>query len=433
MDKSVFARRRRGIVEMMGEGIAIIPTAPEHTRNNDVHFQFRPDSDFFYLTQFPEPEAVAVLAPGREHGEFVMFCREKNHQKEIWDGRRAGLEGAMEDYGADDAYPIEDIDDILPGLLENRSKVFSSMGRYKNFDTNLINWVNEVKTKVRSGINAPNEFVCLDTILHEHRLIKKVEELRIMKRAGRISAAAHCKAMRFCKPGKKEYQVQAVLEHEFKIQGCQYTAYPPIVAGGANACILHYTENSEVLKDGDLLLIDAGAELDCYASDITRTMPINGKFSAEQKTIYDIVLQAQHAAIEQVKPGNHWNQPHEAAVKTIVEGLIDLKVLKGTVEDLIENQGYRRFYIHRTGHWLGMDVHDVGDYKIADEWRLLEPGMVFTVEPGLYFPDDKDVDPRWRNIGIRIEDNVVVSKEGATLITDGVPRKPEDIEAMMAD
>ncbi len=432
MDISVFARRRRGVMQLMGEGVAVLPTAPEAHRNGDVTYPFRPDSDFYYLTHFPEPEAIAVLLPGRPDGEFVLFCRERDAEKETWNGRRAGLEGAVERYGADDAFPIHDVDDILPGLLENRSKVFCNMGRYPDFDAKLINWVNEIKPKMRVGIGAPSEFVDLSHILHELRLLKRTEEIKLMKRAARITTDAHRRAMQSCRPGKKEYEIQAELEYEFRRGGSQHPAYPPIVAGGANACILHYIENNAELRDGDLLLIDAGAEIDCYAADVTRTFPINGRFTDDQRVLYEIVLRAQLAAIEQCQPGREWVEPHDAAVKVLVAGLVDLGLLRGGVDELIESGAHRRFYMHRTGHWLGMDVHDVGDYKIGDEWRVLEPGMVLTVEPGLYIPDDHDIDPRWRKIGIRIEDDVLITREGHTNLSEDLPKAPDDVEALMA-
>jgi len=432
MDNSVFARRRRGLMQLMGEGVAIVPTAPVQSRNGDVTYKYRPDSDFYYLTHFPEPEAVAVLIPERDQGEFVLFCRDRDPEKESWDGYREGLEGAVERYGADDAFPIDDIDDILPGLLENRTKVFYNMGSYADFDAQVIHWVNEVKAKTRTGISAPNEIVDLAYILHELRLVKRTEEQRIMKKAARVSATAHRRAMQACKPGMMEYEIEAELEYEFRRGGSAYAAYPSIVAGGANACTLHYIENRSELREGDLLLIDAGCEIDCYASDVTRTFPVNGKYSAEQKALYEIVLAAQLAAIEQTTPGNHWNHPHEAAVRILTEGMIDLGLLQGDVDELIENDAHRRFYMHRTGHWLGMDVHDVGDYKVDGEWRPLEPGMVLTVEPGIYIGGDDDIDPRWRNTGIRIEDDVLVTKEGNTVLTADVPKAVDDVEALMS-
>ncbi len=432
MDNSVFARRRRGLMQLMGEGVAIVPTAPVQPRNGDVSYKYRPDSDFYYLTHFPEPEAVAVLAPDREQGEFILFCRDKDLEKEIWDGYREGVEGAVENYAADDAFPIDDIDDILPGLLENRSKVFYNMGRYADFDARLIHWVNEVKAKTRTGISAPNEIVDLAYILHELRLIKRTEEQRIMKKAARISSVAHRRAMQVCKPGMMEYEIEAELEYEFRRGGSAYAAYPSIVAGGANACVLHYIENHSELRDGDLLLIDAGCEVDCYASDITRTFPVNGKYSGEQKALYEVVLAAQLMAIEQTRPGNHWNDPHEAAVRLLTEGMVDIGLLNGDIDALVEQDSHRRFYMHRTGHWLGMDVHDVGDYKVDGEWRPLEPGMVLTVEPGIYIGADEDIDARWHNMGIRIEDDVLVTKDGNTVLTADVPKTVDDVEALMA-
>jgi Xaa-Pro aminopeptidase len=433
MDQKLFEQRRKELMRHMGGGVAIIPTAPVRIRNRDAEYPYRPDSDFYYLTHFAEPEAVAVLVPGRAHGEYILFCRERNPEKEIWDGLRAGLEGAHHTYGADDAFPIEDIDEILPGLLENREKVFYSIGRHADFDTRLTAWVNEVRAKSRNGVHAPGEFVDLDHILHEMRLVKRPEEIKLMKRAAKISAAAHRRAMQACRPGMMEYEVEAELLYEFRRGGAEYPAYSPIVGGGANACILHYRENNSELKDGDLLLIDAAAELDCYASDITRTFPVNGRFSGEQRAVYDVVLAAQAAAISAARPGKHWNEPHDTAVRVLVQGLTDLGLLKGSVDGLIESGDFKRFYMHRTGHWLGMDVHDVGDYKIADAWRELEPGMTFTVEPGLYIPAAADVPPRFSNIGIRIEDDVLVTRDGCEILTNDTPKTIEDIEALMRD
>ncbi len=433
VDKALFAKRRQELMRQMGGGVAIIPTAPISMRNNDVEFPFRPDSDFYYLTHFPEPEAVAVLVPDRSHGEYILFCRERDPDKEIWNGFRAGQEGAVEIYGADDSFPIEDMDEILPGLLENRKKVFCNMGRFPDFDHQLMGWVNEVRTKARNGVHAPGEFVDIDHILHEMRLIKRSEEIRLMKRAARVSTKAHQRAMKVCKPGMMEYELEAELVYEFRKGGSRSPAYSPIVGGGANGCVLHYVENSAKLNDGDLVLIDAGAEIDSYAADITRTFPVNGKFSKEQKLLYELVLKAQLAAIKEVKPGNHWNDPHDTAVRILAQGLRELGLLDGSVDELIENGHYKRFYMHRTGHWLGMDVHDVGDYKIDNAWRLLEPGMVLTVEPGVYIAGgDKTVDKRWWNIGIRIEDDVLVTQQGHDVLSKDIPNTVDDIERLMA-
>lgn len=417
----------------MGEGsIAILPAAPVRVRNRDVEYPYRQDSDFYYVTGFEEPEAVAVLVPKRKRGEFVLFCRERDPEMELWNGIRSGLEGACSDYGADDAFPIGDIDDILPGLLENQPRVYYAMGYYPEFDQHMIAWVNRVRTRSRAGVSSPGEFVALDNLLHEMRLVKSKSELRSMTRAMEISSDAHLRAMGMCRPGMTEYQIEAELSYAFKHAGSRRAAYPSIVAGGANACVLHYTENSDTLRDGDLLLIDAGAEYDYYASDITRTFPVNGRFSKAQRALYEVVLEAQQAAIEQVQPGNHWNSPHEAAVEVLAEGLVALGLMKGRASNIIKNERYRKFYVHRTGHWLGMDVHDVGDYKIEGEWRVLEPGMVMTIEPGLYVAaGDKQVARKWWNIGIRIEDDVLVTRDGHKVLTSAVPKAVDEIEAVV--
>lgn len=433
MIHKMFSGRRNELVNQIGDNdIVIIPTSPVKSRNSDVEYQFRPDSDFYYLTGFQEPEAVAVICPSRSQGQFVIFCRERDELREMWDGRRAGLEGAIDFYGADDAFPIEDIGEILPGMMEEREKVFTTVGRYPEFDSLLLSWLNKIKLDVRSGKHAPYELVDLNHLLHEQRLIKRKDEVAIMRKAGTMSAAGHVRAMQVCKPGLYEYQVQAEMECEFRKAGSNYNAYPSIVAGGENACILHYTENDHVLKDGDLLLIDAGAELDCYAADISRTFPVNGKFTAEQRALYEIVLDAQTAAFSKCTVGHSWNEAHEAAVSVIAQGLLDEGLLVGNLEQVLETKSYTQFYMHRTGHWLGMDVHDVGDYQLDETWRELEPGMVFTVEPGVYVNPSQDVKERWHNIGIRIEDNVLVKKEGIEILTKAAPKLPDDIEAIMA-
>lgn len=426
-------QRRQDLLNQIGSNdIVIVPTAPVKYRNGDVEYQYRADSDFYYLTGFAEPEAVAVLIPGRANGEYVMFCRERDPEREMWDGLRAGLEGVIEKWGADDAFPIEDIDDILPGLMEERDKVFMNVGRYPEFDVEVLGWMNKIKADSRGGKHAPYELVDLSHLLFEQRLFKRQDEIALMRKAGKISAVGHRRAMQTCKPGMYEYQVQAELEYEFRRAGSNYNAYSSIVAGGANACILHYTENNALLNDGDLLLIDAGAEYGCYASDISRTFPVSGKFSAEQRVLYDIVLAAQHAAIEQCQLGKTWDDPHKAAVQVLTQGLIDEGLLQGSLEENLEQQHFSRFYMHRTGHWLGMDVHDVGDYQVEENWRELEPGMVFTVEPGLYVSAADDIDSRWHNIGIRIEDNVLIRKQGYEVLTDSVPTNADEIEQLMA-
>lgn len=420
-------------MESMDEqSIAILPAAPVYSRNRDIHFPYRPDSDFFYLTGFPEPEAVAVLVPGRPQGEYLLFCRERDPTMELWNGARSGLEGACDGYGADDAFPIGDIDDILPGLMENRERVFYAMGYYAEFDQRVLGWVNQIRKRARAGANTPAEFVALERLVHDMRVYKSKAELKAMKKAMAISARAHRRAMAEIRPGMKEYQLEATLVHEFMQGGSRSAAYPSIVAAGPNSCVLHYTDNVDSLKSGDLILIDAGAEYDYYASDITRTFPINGRFSPAQKAIYELVGEAQEAAIEQVRPGNHWNEPHEAAVRVLTEGMVELGLLRGRVNHLMKNQKYKKFYMHRTGHWLGMDVHDVGEYKVGGEWRVLEPGMVLTVEPGLYLPaGDKSIARKWWNIGVRIEDDVLVTANGAEVLTANIPKSISDLESLI--
>ncbi len=433
MNKKEFAKRRQRLMDIMGpNSIAILPNAKVAPRNRDVDFPFRSESSFHYLSGFDEPESVVVIVPGRKHGEYILFCRERNLEKEIWDGYRAGQEGAVETFNADDSYPFSDLNDILPGLLEDKEKVFYTMGNVPSFDHRVIGWLNDLRNASRQGKHCPYEIVELDHIVHDLRLYKSSDEVKAMRKAAEISAQAHIRAMQFTKPGKWEYQVEAELLHEFMLNGCRSSAYPSIVGGGENGCILHYIENNKKLKNKDLLLIDAGAEYQCYAADITRTFPVNGKFTKSQKALYQLVLDAQKAAIAEVQPGNHWNQPHEAAVNVLTKGLLDLGLLKGSVDKLIEEQAYREFYMHRTGHWLGMDVHDVGDYKVGGEWRVLEPGMVLTVEPGLYIRDPEHIDKKWHFIGIRIEDDVLVTKTGNDVLSAGAPKEVSEIEALMA-
>jgi Xaa-Pro aminopeptidase len=428
-----YVRRRRQLMRMAGrDAIVIVPAAPERVRSNDSHYPYRQDSDFHYLSGFPEPDAVLALIPGREQGEMILFCRERDAERERWDGARAGTEGAVSEYGFDDAFPIDDIDDILPGMIEGRTRVYYHFGRDPEFDLKLIGWVNRVRAEVRKGAVPPHEFVALSHLLHDLRLFKSRSELRVMKKSAKIAAAAHVRAMRNVRPGMNEHEVEAELLHEFRRQGA-VASYEPIVGGGANACVLHYRANNAPLRDGDLLLIDAGAEYECYASDITRTFPVNGRFSHEQRALYDIVLAAQTAAIDEVRPGRSFDAYHEAAVRTIARGLIKLGLLEGSLEKNLREHAYRKFYMHKTGHWLGLDVHDVGDYRIDGEFRQLEPGMVVTVEPGIYVaPDLKKVPARWRGIGIRIEDDVVVTRGDPEILTNDVPRDPDAIEALMA-
>jgi Xaa-Pro aminopeptidase len=431
MNATIHAKHRKQLMRMVGEGgIAILPAAPVRTRNRDVDHPYRPDSDFFYLSGFPEPEAVIVLVPGRKQGEYILFCRDKDPEQEIWHGRRYGPEGAVQQFGVDDAFPIDDIDDILPGLMEHCERVYYTMGLDPQFDRQVMDWVNTLRSQSRSGAHVPYEFVSLDFLLHDMRLFKNRDELRLMKKAAKISMDAHKRAMRACRPGMYEYQLDAEILYEFQRNGATW-AYPSIVGGGANGCILHYTENDQPLQDGDLVLIDAGCEYQGYDADITRTFPVNGRFSAPQAEIVELVLEANLEAIKQVKPGNHWNDPHHAAVRVLTRGLVELGLLKGTPAKLIKEEAYKKYYMHRTGHWLGMDVHDVGDYKVDDTWRLLEPGMVLTIEPGLYIQHGSRGAKRWWDIGVRIEDDVVVTKEGNQVLTGELPKSVADIEALM--
>ena len=426
-----FADRRAKLMAMIGgDAIAIIPSAKLLTRNNDAEFVFRQDSDFLYLTGFNEPESVTVLVPGRKESEYIIFCREKDPKTEQWTGRMAGLEGAVETYAADDAFPISDIDEILPGLMEKRNKVYYNVGNNPEFDNQVISWMNSLRAKVRSGVQAPYEFISLNKFLHEMRLIKSPAEQNLMREAAQVSVKAHERAMKVCQPEMMEYEIEAEFLHEFKRSGMEL-AYSSIVGGGENGCILHYIENNQILNDGDLLLIDAGAENQAYASDITRTFPVNGTFSKEQRQLYQITLDAQYAAIEQAKPGNLWIDPHNAAVRVIASGLLELGLLDGDLEEIIEKEAYRPFYMHKTGHWLGMDVHDVGDYKIDEEWRELESGMVITVEPGIYVSPSDTVDQKWWNIGIRIEDDVLITETGNEVLTGALIKEVDDIEALM--
>lgn len=429
-----FARRRKNLMSMMdANSIAILPAAHECTRSRDTEFVFRQDSDFFYLTGFNEPDAVLALIPGRRQGQVVMFCRDRDPLMELWNGYRAGPDGVVKDFGIDDAFPIGDIDDILPGLIEGKERVYYSMGHNHNFDQQLMGWINHIRSQVRTGATPPGDFTDLNFLLHEQRLFKSAEELKMMRRAGAISAEAHKRAMRECKPGRYEYQLEAAILHEFAENGARSPAYTSIVGGGKNACVLHYTENTEKLRDGDVVLIDAGCEYQNYAADITRTFPVGGKFSKEQRAIYDVVLKAQKAAIAKVKPGNTWNQPHDTTVRVITKGLVELGLLKGDVKQLIKDGAYTEFYMHRAGHWLGMDVHDVGDYRVGGKWRVLEPGMVLTIEPGIYIsPNNDKVPKQWRGIGIRIEDDIVVTASGNENLTSAVPTDPDEIEALMA-
>ena len=430
IDPSMYARRRAQLATLMEEGVAVIRTAPERARNRDSSYPFRFDSYFHYLTGFPEPEAVMVLCAGNT-AKSILFCREKDIEREIWDGFRYGPDNAREVFGFDETFPVARIDELLPQLLANQSAVFCDVGADPGWDQQVIGWINKVRAQVRSGVIAPGEIRDIRRILDDMRLVKDEHEIATMKRAAAISSQAHRRAMGATRPGMHEYELEAELIHEFRRQGAQSPAYTSIVAGGANACVLHYVQNDAVLNAGEVVLIDAGCELDGYASDITRTFPVSGKFSGPQRDIYQLVLTAQAAAIAQVKPGNEWEAPHDAAVKVLAQGMVDLGLCNGSADGVIESGDYRRFYMHRTGHWLGMDVHDVGNYKVDGNWRDLLPGMALTVEPGLYIrPADNVPEALW-NIGIRIEDDIVITQQGCEVLTHAVPKCVADIEELM--
>lgn len=431
LSQSVFASRRARLLQQMGDdAIAVIATSKVAVRNRDADYKFRADSSFYYLTGFAEPEAVAVLQSSNEQ-PYTLFCRERNREREIWDGLRAGTAGAVATYQADQALVIDELDKHIIAMLSGKKRVYVRLGQDAEFDARFSEWLRRVIAQQRQGGQVPLEVVQLDQLLDEMRLIKDEHEVALMRRASQISAGAHVRAMQQVRPGMLEYELEAELLYVFAQNGCQ-TAYNSIVGGGENACILHYVENNKPLQDGDLVLIDAGAELDHYAADITRTFPVNGKFSPEQKALYELVLKAQLAAIDATRVGVHYKYPHEVAVKILTEGLVELGLLQGNVDELISSEAFRRFYMHGTGHWLGMDVHDVGNYKIDGEWRAYQPGMVVTVEPGLYVaPDDDTVEARWRGIGIRIEDDVLLTVDGNDVLTKNVPKSVAEIEALM--
>lgn len=428
-----FKRRRQQLMQQIGSGnLGLIASASDRIRNRDVDYPFRQDSDFYYLTGFNESGALAVFIPEREQGEYILFCREFDPKKALWEGAHAGLEGAIQHHAADDAFPIEDLADILPGLLENKAKVFYPMGRDSELDQQLSKWIYYLRQHSRDGSQAPTELIALDSILNEMRLFKSAAEIKLLRQAAKISTEAHIRAMRNCQAGMYEYQIEAEIVHALNYAGLRSVAYPSIVAGGKNACVLHYVENKSKLRQKDLLLIDAGGECEHYAADITRTFPVSGKFTKVQKQLYQLVLDAQLAAIEVIKPGVPWNLAHDVSVQILTQGLVNLGLLTGTVETLIETEAYKVFYMHRIGHWLGMDVHDVGAYKIDDEWRLLEAGMVLTIEPGLYIQADcESVAPKWRGIGIRIEDDILVTADGHEVLTSNAPKTIAEIETLM--
>ncbi len=428
-----FARRRAQLMQMAGDdAVVLVAAAPERMRNADAAWPYRQDSDFHYLAGFPEPGAMLALLPGRKHGETVLFCRERDPARERWHGQTIGTEQAVTACGMDDAFPIEDIDDILPGMIEGRARVYCHFGREPEFDAQLLGWMRKLR-QLRGGGVVPKEFVALGHLLHDLRLYKSRAELKLMRASAAIAVDAHLAAMQVATPGRLEYEVEAELLRVMRGSGA-VPAFSPIVAGGPNACVMHYQSSRAPLRSGELLLIDAGAELDCYASDISRTFPLDGRYSREQRALYEVVLAAQLAAIDEVRPGRPFSAAHTAAVRVLAEGLCELGLLKGDPEAAIADGSYQRFFPAKTGHWLGLDVHDVGDYRVGGESRLLEPDMVLTVEPGLYVaPDDRSVAQRWRGIGIRIEDDVAVTRDGYEVLSAAMPKEAEAIEALLAE
>ncbi len=428
-----FAKRRKKLMQKIGPtGIVILVTAPLTVRNGDADYAYRQQSDFYYMTGFEEPEAVALFVPQRKAGEFILFNRIRNRDEEIWTGTRAGQLGACKTFGANEAYPIEQLAEKLPEFLTGREEIHYTLGSNSTFDTLLLDTMNKIRGKIRSGIQSPLAFVDLTHTVHEMRLIKSPAEIALMRKAAKISAAAHIQAMATCKPGINEYQLEAEITYQFQKNGARYHAYTPIVSSGINTCTLHYNDNNRIIKNKSIVLIDAGCEYQNYASDVTRTFPANGRFTAEQRAIYEIVLEAQLAGIKAIRPKAEWCAMQNAIVKIITQGLIDLKLLKGTLHNLIEKKAYTKFYMHGAGHWLGLDVHDVGRYKSHDKWRRLQPGMVLTVEPGIYIPaGTPGVPKRWHNIGVRIEDDVLVTATGNDVLSNGAPKMIEDIEAIM--
>ena len=430
-----YAKRRKALMQQVrSSGIIMLPAAPEAARNADALYAYRQNSDFYYLTGFNEPEAVIVLAPGRKEGEYILFNRVRDRDRETWDGPRAGQQGARKEFQADQSFPIEDFEKMLPDLMAGRNAIHYPVGMQPAFDKAVVSALNNMRVQVRGGVQAPTAFLDISPSIHEMRIFKSADELAVMRKAAEISAEAHVRAMRACKPGMFEYELEAELNYEFVRNGARFPAYNSIVGSGHNTCVLHYVSNDKKIQHGEMVLIDAGCEYHNYASDITRTFPANGKFSAEQRAIYDLVLESQLAAIKAVKPGASWTAPQEIIVKILTQGLLDLGILKGKHDQLIEKQAYFPFYMHRSGHFLGLDVHDAGRYRIDNKWRKMEPGMVFTVEPGLYISSDiPGVPKRWHNIGVRIEDDVVVTAKGCDVLSKDVPKTVADIEAVMAN
>lgn len=433
--KSEFKRRRTALMSLMtADTLAVIPAATVKSRNRDSDFLFRQDSDFHYLTGFTEPDAVLVLAPGRSHGEVILFCRERHPRSELYDGERLGPDRAAQMLGVDDAFPVADLDDILPGMLEGRERIYFGLGDHPEFENRLLGWISTIRARESGGAQPPGELFALKHLLHEQRLTKSAAEIRVMREAAEITCQGHIRAMRACEPGMTETQLEGELIYEFMRRGAKSTAYSSIVGGGANGCVLHYVDNNATLKKNDLVLIDAGCEYELYASDVTRTFPVKGTFAREQQALYEIVLAANEAAIDACLPGALFMDPHQVALEIMIEGLLDLGLLEGDLQEVIETESYRNFCPHNASHWLGLDVHDVGDLRVDGEWRPLEAGMVLTIEPGIYIPDREEmahVPAKYRGIGIRVEDDVLVTRDGPDVLTASAPKTVVDIEATM--
>jgi Xaa-Pro aminopeptidase len=429
---AIYKARRARLAAQMGEGVAIVATAPERVRNRDSHYPYRFDSYFYYLTGFAEPESVLVLIAGKTP-RSILFCRNRDPEREIWDGFRYGPEAARDVFGFDEAHAVGELDAAAPKLLADQPTLYYPVGSEADWDAHVMRWLNIVRSRSRAGVAAPARLHDVRVLVDDMRLVKDELELAVMRRAAKIAAGAHRRAMQAAQPGRMEYEIEAELLHEFRRNGAQFPAYAPIVAGGPNTCVLHYVANDARLRKGDLLLIDAGCELDGYASDITRTFPVDGRFSTPQREVYELVLASQAAAIAAVRAGAGWNEPHDAATRVLAQGMLDLKLLTGSLDEVLEKETYKRFYMHRTGHWLGLDVHDAGEYKRGGDWRTLAPGMALTVEPGLYIRAAEDVPEPLRDIGVRIEDDVVVTQDGCEVITAEAPKRVDDIEALMRD
>lgn len=430
---SEYIRRRKQLMKIAGKNsIIILGSRPELLRNGDVHHYYRQDSDFYYLSGFNEPDAVLVLIPNRTGQQQILFCREADPKKIMWDGPMIGTEGAINDFGFDAAFDINEIDRRMPFLIDGCEKVCFKIGENNEFDQKLAHWIKSINSRAGEKSNAPEEFMSISHVIHDMRLYKSHAEIKCMKQSAEIAANAHIRMMQNCKPGMFEYELQAEYQHHLMVNN-SHSSYPPIIGSGENNNILHYINNSKQMQDGELVLIDAGAEYDFYASDVSRTFPVNGKFSARQKDLYELVLQAQLDAIEQVRIGNHWDEFHHAAVKTISQGLLDFKILKGTLDEVLEEKSYAQYYMHMTGHWLGLDVHDVGDYRVDDLWIELEENMVLTVEPGLYISEHSNAPKKWRGMGVRIEDDVQVSKKGPMVLSNKAPKTVKEIEQIMSN